>query len=42
MEFASKTEAQDAIKGMDGQEILTQAVNVTWAFGSGPCRKLRK
>lgn len=41
VEFSSKTEAQDAIKGMNGQEILTQPVNVTWAFGSGPCRKVR-
>lgn len=41
VEFESRKEAQDAIKGMDGQELLTQVVQVTWAFGSGPCRRVR-
>lgn len=41
VEYASQKEAQAAIDGMDGKELLTQVVHVTWAFsnkaaGKGP------
>jgi len=39
VEYASRSEAQAAIDGLDGQEVLTQNVNVTWAFQSGPIRR---
>lgn len=39
VEYATKKEAQAAIDGMDGQELLTQPVQVTWAFHQGPARK---
>lgn len=42
IEYATKREAQAAIDGMDGQELLTQKVNVSWAFSQGPSRKPRR
>ena len=36
VEYAVRSEAQAAIDGMDGQELLTQDVGVTWAFQTGP------
>jgi len=39
IEYASRSEAQAAIDAMDGQEVLTQSVKVTWAFQSGPIRR---
>lgn len=32
---------QAAIEGMDGQELLTQPINVTWAFSQGALRRGR-
>ena len=32
VEYATQKEAQAAIDGMDGKELLTQPVKVTWAF----------
>jgi RNA-binding protein 8A len=32
VEYANQKEAQAAIDGMDGKELLTQPVKVTWAF----------
>ena len=39
VEYAARAEAQAAIDGMDGQELVTQNINVTWAFQSGPVRR---
>ena len=38
VEYANQKEAQAAIDGMDGKELLTQAVKVTWAFSRGPAK----
>lgn len=32
VEYKERSEADAAIKGMNGKELLTQAVNVDWAF----------
>ena len=42
VEYGSKQEAEAAIAGMDGKELLTQTVHVDWAFSSGPLRKVRR
>jgi RNA-binding protein 8A len=42
VEYGSKQEAQAAIDEMDGKELLTQIVRVTWAFSSGPIRRARR
>jgi RNA-binding protein 8A len=39
VEYASKEEAEAAISEMNGTEVLTQAVSVTWAFSEGPSKK---
>lgn len=36
IEYESFDEAQAAIKAMDGTELVTQIINVDWAFSSGP------
>ena len=41
VEYALQKEAKAAIDALDGQELLTQAINVTWAFSQGPIRKQR-
>ena len=41
VEYALQREAKAAIDGLDGQELLTQPIKVTWAFGQGPVRKGR-
>jgi RNA-binding protein 8A len=32
VEFESQAEATDAIKNMDGQDLLGQPIGVNWAF----------
>lgn len=39
IEYESFEEAEKAIAGMDGGELLTQTVNVDWAFSKGPFRR---
>jgi RNA-binding protein 8A len=41
VEYANKGEAAAAIEQMDGKEVLTQAIHVTWAFSSGPAKSGR-
>merc|ERR1719506_2290024 len=41
IEYESKKEADDAIKGMDGQALLDSKLHVDWAFGKGPGRRRR-
>ena len=41
VEYAQQREAKAAIEGLDGQELLTQPINVTWAFSQGPMRRGR-
>lgn len=36
IEYEKSEEAQNAIKAMNGAELLTQNVSVDWAFSSGP------
>jgi RNA-binding protein 8A len=38
VEYATQKEAQVAIDGTDGKELLTQVVKVTWAFSKSPAR----
>jgi len=43
VEYATKKEAQAAIDGMDGEEILDTPVSVSWAFvHGGATRRARK
>jgi RNA-binding protein 8A len=42
VEYATRQEAQAAIDEMDGKELLTQIVHVTWAFSSGAIRRARR
>ncbi|EFN50751.1 hypothetical protein CHLNCDRAFT_33380 [Chlorella variabilis] len=42
VEYGTKQEAQAAIEEMEGKELLTQIVHVTWAFSSGPIRRARR
>ena len=39
IEYESFDEAQAAIKAMDGTELVTQILNVDWAFSSGPVKQ---
>ncbi|KAL7596356.1 RNA-binding protein Y14A [Lactuca sativa] len=39
IEYESFEEAEKAIASMDGGELLTQTVNVDWAFSRGPFRR---
>ncbi|KAK6119740.1 hypothetical protein DH2020_046518 [Rehmannia glutinosa] len=39
IEFEKFDEAQQAINEMDGTELLTQTINVDWAFSKGPFRR---
>ncbi|XAR60350.1 hypothetical protein NMG60_11033683 [Bertholletia excelsa] len=39
IEYENFDEAQKAIKGMDGTELLTQTINVDWAFSKGPFKR---
>ncbi|KAK4419590.1 RNA-binding protein Y14A [Sesamum alatum] len=39
IEFEKFDEAQRAINEMDGTELLTQTINVDWAFSKGPFRR---
>ncbi|GAB4856013.1 RNA-binding protein y14 [Ancistrocladus abbreviatus] len=39
IEYEKFEEAQDAIKKFNGAELLTQTINVDWAFSNGPYRK---
>ncbi|KAG9136253.1 hypothetical protein Leryth_003857 [Lithospermum erythrorhizon] len=41
IEYESFEEAQKAINAMDGGELLTQLINVDWAFSKGPIRRKR-
>lgn len=41
VEYALQKEAKAAIDGLDGQELLTQVISVTWAFSQGPIKKQR-
>lgn len=42
IEYATKQEAQAAIDEMDGKELLTQTISVSWAFSSGPIRQRKR
>lgn len=35
IEYATEKEAREAIKALDGSELLTQKIHVTWAFNRG-------
>ncbi|KAF0914543.1 hypothetical protein E2562_029479 [Oryza meyeriana var. granulata] len=39
IEYESFEEAQAAIKAMDGTELVTQIINVDWAFINGPVKR---
>ncbi|XP_022968337.1 RNA-binding protein Y14-like [Cucurbita maxima] len=39
IEYESFEEAEKAISAMDGAELLTQIINVDWAFSRGPIRR---
>jgi len=41
VEYASRKEAQDAITGLQGTELLANTLDVTWAFSKGPVRRAR-
>ncbi|KAH7510767.1 hypothetical protein JRO89_XSUnG0252700 [Xanthoceras sorbifolium] len=36
IEYENFEEAQNAITAMNGTELLTQTINVDWAFSNGP------
>ncbi|KAK1426005.1 hypothetical protein QVD17_14672 [Tagetes erecta] len=40
IEYENYEEAEKAITAMDGGELLTQTVNVDWAFSKGPFRRI--
>lgn len=39
IEYENYEEAEKAITSMDGGELLTQSVNVDWAFSRGPFKR---
>ncbi|XP_076909952.1 RNA-binding protein Y14A-like [Bidens hawaiensis] len=39
IEYENYEEAEKAITSMDGGELLTQKVNIDWAFSKGPFRR---
>lgn len=39
IEYRKRAEAQKAIEAMDGQQLLTQDVHVTWAFKKGDVKR---
>ncbi|KAL2535822.1 RNA-binding protein 8A [Forsythia ovata] len=39
IEYEKFDEAQKAVNDMDGTELLTQPINVDWAFSKGPFRR---
>lgn len=39
IEYENYEEAEKAIASMDGGELLTQTVNVDWAFSRGPFKR---
>jgi len=41
VEYTQQREAKAAIEGLNGQELLTQPINVTWAFSQGAVRRGR-
>jgi len=36
VEFALRREAEAAIAGLNGSELLTKQISVSWAFSRGP------
>jgi RNA-binding protein 8A len=42
IEYATEKEARDAIKELDGKELLTQNIHVTWAFSKGSIKQARR
>jgi len=41
VEFTTRKEAEAAIAALDGSELLTQKLGVSWAFARGPLRKAK-
>lgn len=42
VEYGTKPEAQQAMDELDGKELLTQTIKVTWAFSNGALRRSRR
>lgn len=39
IEYGTKEEAQAAIDDLDGKELLTKPIKITWAFSTGPLQR---